>query len=171
MHRHRDTRTRRLARRLDAGDAPRVVERAESGLGIEVGALGGEAIVALREQEIPGRERLVLVAEHHHVVGVDLAVGAFDLDVADVVRVFHLVRVLAAIGPDGFGSWSRGSRRCRRGHRGRGWRGRWYRGRCRRSLTWRRRLLRVSRRGDERQCRREQDRGKGSPHEKESVED
>ena len=86
LHRHRDTRTRRPARRLDAGDAPRVVETCRVRSWCRTRRAGGEAIVALREQEVSGRERLVLFAEHHHVVGVDLAVGAFDLDVADGAR-------------------------------------------------------------------------------------
>ena len=67
-------RRRRPPRRLDVGDAAGVVERAEPGLGVEIGPVGGDAIVALRQQHVTRGDGTILIDEHLDVVGVEFGV-------------------------------------------------------------------------------------------------
>ena len=105
-----------LPRRLDAGDAAGVVERAEVRLGVEVGAVGGDAVLALREHDVAGEDDPVLILEELRVVRVDrCGVRQMNLDVPDaaVVLAADFQERIAALGF----RWRRllRARRCRLG--------------------------------------------------------
>jgi hypothetical protein len=78
-----------LPRRCDRGDAAGVVERTQPALGVELGALRGNPIGALRHDEISGGDCSILVLEKLNQVGVNvgLVLGVVDLDfpLADVM--------------------------------------------------------------------------------------
>ena len=72
---------RRLPRRLDVRDAAargRNVPR--RGLGVELGVIGGDAVVALPEDDVAARDDAVLVFEELDLVGVELRVALLELD-------------------------------------------------------------------------------------------
>ena len=95
---------RRLRLRLHRREAPRVVERAEPRLRVELGALGGDAVLPLREQHVARRDRAILAGVHADVVGVDLRVAAaIHLHVPDEVPVLLIVRSFTPIADRGLG--------------------------------------------------------------------
>ena len=92
-------RARRLGdRRLDFREAARVVERAEARFGVEFGVLRRNAVVALREDDVAGRDRDMRVGVRSDILRVDLGIAAaIHFDMPDPVPVFLVVADFAAV--------------------------------------------------------------------------
>ena len=70
-------RRRAAWRGADRGKAPRVIERAEPRLGVEVRAVGGNLVIALDQRYVAGR---------HHPVGRDVILDMVGVELHRVLR-------------------------------------------------------------------------------------